>query len=109
MDLPGLPVDFQAEAAYKWSFVLQQRGFAGGDRGGYGIQQSTAVGPGKCGTLGQWWALLGVRSLLDLGELLEAGGDAEEARRVYRKLVAYNLPGQNLAQSRADRIRISEE
>jgi hypothetical protein len=49
------------------------------------------------------------RALLELGTLLENDGELAEARRVYRKMVAYNLPGRNLAQSRADRLPVVEE
>ena len=41
--------------------------------------------------------------------LLERGGELAEARRLYRKMVAYNLPGRNLAQSRAERLPVVEE
>ena len=48
-------------------------------------------------------------SLLELGTQLEQEGELAEARRVYRKMVAYNLPGRTLAQSRADRLPVAEQ
>ena len=49
------------------------------------------------------------RVLLELGEHLEESGELAEARRVYRKVVAYDLPGRNLAQSRANQLLMVEE
>ena len=110
MDLPGLPVDFQAEAAYKWAFVLQRRGLPDKAIEVFTLLSSRLLldpeNAVRLGNGGRYWVS---RAMLDLGRLLEESGEAEEARRVYRKVLAYNLPGQNLAQSRADRIRISEE
>jgi len=42
--------------------------------------------------------------MLKLGELLEAEEALQEARRVYRTMIAYNLPGGHIAISRADRL-----
>lgn len=110
VDLPGLPVDFQAEAAYKWAFALERRDLSAKAievltyiSGRLLLDPENAV---RLGNGGRYWVS---RAMLDLGRLLEESGETEEARRVYRKMLAYNLPGQNLAQSRADRIRISEE
>lgn len=110
LDLPGLPVDFQAEAAYKWAFVLERRGLPEQAIEVLTILSSRLLlnpeNAVRLGSGGRYWVS---RAMLNLGQLLEESGDAEEARRVYRKILAYNLPGQNLAQARADRIRISEE
>ena len=91
-------------------FCLTATWFSGaGDGGGYLFSSRLLLEPENSvhlGSGGRYWVS---RAMLDLGQLLEGARDAEEARRVYRKLIAYNLPGQNLAQSRVDRIRISEE
>ena len=60
----------------------------------------------RLGVTGRYWMS---RTLLELGTRLEAQGQLAEARRVYRKMVAYNLPGRTLAQSRADRLPVVEE
>ena len=53
------------------------------------------------GAAGRYWI---ARSMLKLGQLLEEEEALEEARRVYRKLIAYNLPGRHIAISRVDRL-----
>lgn len=109
MDLPALEVDFQAEAAYKWAFVLQERDLPDEAMDVFASRSLLLLDPENAVQLGQGGRYWVSRAILDLGRLLEESGEAEEARRVYRKILAFNLPGQNLAQSRADRIRISEE
>lgn len=110
MDLPGLPVDVQAEAAYKWAFALQQRGLDEAAVEVYSLLSSRflldADNVVRLGPTGRYWVS---RAMLDLGELLQAQGDANEARRVYRKMIAYNLPGKTMAQVRADRIQVADE
>jgi hypothetical protein len=54
-------------------------------------------------TTGRYWA---ARTLLELGERLNASGEFEEAKTIYRKLIAYNLPGRGLAQARINSIQI---
>lgn len=109
IDVPNLPADFQAEAAYKLSFVMTKRGADEDARkvltslvARMLLDSEKAV---RLNEAGRYWLS---RGLLDLGELLEAAGEPAEARRVYRKVLAYNLPGQNLAQSRADRLQVVE-
>ena len=110
IDLPSLPVDFQAEVGYKWGFALMQR--AAYDEaqkvftlilGRFLLEGEAAT---RLGATGRYWMS---RALLELGALLEGSGELAEARRLYRKMVAYNLPGRNLAQSRADRLPVVAE
>ena len=55
----------------------------------------------QIGESGRYWMS---RCLFELGDLLEYGNEFAEARRVYRKIIAYSLPGRRLAQSRADAL-----
>ncbi|ADE55458.1 tetratricopeptide repeat protein [Coraliomargarita akajimensis] len=110
LDLPGLPLDVQAEAAYKWAFALQRREMWDAAQEVYGLLSDrfllNAENVVQLGPTGRYWVS---RAMLDLGELLQNNGDAEEARRVYRKIIAYNLPGKTMAQMRSDRIQVSDE
>ena len=105
LDLPNLPVDFQAEASYKWAFTLskaeaperaQEVLSLSVDRFLLDGAQAAILGPA-----GRYWV---ARSLLLLGDLLEQSDSTEEARRVYRKMIDYNLPGRHIALSRVDQI-----
>lgn len=107
MDLPNLPVDFQAEVAYKWAFILDRRGIpedaetvrtVAASR--LLLNQENAL---QLAEAGRYWM---ARVLLDLGQQLEKQGDAAEARRIYRKILAYNLPGQNFARERANSLEV---
>ena len=108
MNMPNLPIDFQAEVGYKWGFALMQREAV--DEAQvvfmliYGLldgEDATRLGPP-----GRYWMS---RALLELGTRLEESGELAEARNVYLQMVAYNLPGRNLAKSRADRLPVVEE
>lgn len=110
MDVTGLPVDYQAEVACKWAFILEKRSLP--ERAESVrllavsrllLDQENAL---RLGESGRYWM---ARALLDLGSRLESRGDSVEARRVYRKILAYNLPGQNLARQRSDRLEVSGE
>ncbi len=101
MDMPNLPIDFQAEAGYKWGFALQQREESEKATevlslliGRLLLESSTAS---KLGTTGRYWIS---RSLLDLGQLHELSGRSDEARLIYQKILAFNLPGRNLAEGK---------
>ena len=110
MDMPNLPIDFQAEVGYKWGFSLLQRGALAEAQKIFTLISSKFLLDGenatRLGRTGRYWMS---RALLELGAGLEASGELAEARRVYRKMVAYNLPGRNLAQSRANRLPVIEE
>ncbi len=105
IDIPNLPVDFQVEAGYKWGFALAKQG----DREGAGRVFALMAGrflldrtvADRMGAAGRYW--MG-RCMLEHGSLLAADGERAEARRIYRKMVAYNLPGRNLAQARVEAL-----
>ncbi len=110
IDIPNLPVDFQAEAGYKWGFVLSRRNEPEKAKEVFMLISSRILLDSEqaalLGASGRYWMS---RSLLALGELLESEGEIAEAKRVYRKMVAFNLPGRNLAQVRADGLQVVEE
>jgi len=110
IDLPNLPIDFQAEVGYKWGFALLQHEAFDQAQVVFTLIASRFLLDGenaiRLGVTGRYWMS---RTLLELGAGLEAQGQLAEARRVYRKMVAYNLPGRTLAQTRADRLPVVEE
>ena len=110
IDMPNLPNDFQAEVGYKWGFALMQRAAFDEAQVLFTLISSRFLLDGenatRLGATGRYWMS---RALLELGARLEESGELAEARRVYRKMVAYNLPGRNLAKSRADRLPVVEE
>ncbi len=110
MDIPNLPVDFQAEVGFKWGFALMKRDLPEQAKEVFLListsflldsEQVVQLGPS-----GRYWMS---RALLSLGRILEASDELVEARRVYRKMVAFNLPGRNLALDRANTIQVVEE
>lgn len=102
LDLPNLPLDFQTEAAYKWAFALLKSGATEQAKEvlslSVSLDGSEAV---ELGASGRYWL---ARSMLKLGEMLEEEDSLQEARILYRQMVAYNLPGRNIAISRVDRL-----
>ncbi|WPJ98005.1 hypothetical protein SH580_09840 [Coraliomargarita algicola] len=105
LDLPNLPLDFQAEAAHKWAFALIKRNSIEQAKEVLSLSVSRFLLEGQkaeeLGAAGRYWV---ARSMLQLGEILEGEGGVVEARRVYRQLIAYDLPGRHIAISRADRL-----
>lgn len=110
IDSPNLPIDVQAEVGYKWGFALLQRDATDQARHVFTLmvgrlllddEEVTALG-----VTGRYWMS---RTLLELGTELEQQGELAEARRLYQKMVAYDLPGRTLAQSRANRLVIAGE
>lgn len=108
IDIKNLPVDFQIEVGFKWGFALQQSGARKRAQEAFSLIYSRFLldDETQIGVTGRYWMS---RLLLELGSCLEADGELVEARRIYRKMVAYNLPGRNLAQSRANRLLVIEE
>jgi len=108
IDIPDLPAEFQVEVSFKWGFTLQQLGAEEEAQRVYSMVSSRFLldDQSQLGPTGRYWLS---RVLLELGTQLEKDGALAEARRVYRKIVAYNLPGRNLAQSRTNRLLIIEE
>ena len=105
LDLPNLPLDFQAEAAHKWAFALIKAESIPEAKEVLSLSVSRFLLDGnqaaQLGAAGRYWV---ARSMLALGDILEKENALVEARRVYRKLIAYNLPGRHIAISRADRL-----
>ena len=60
-----------------------------------------ATSSNQLGVTGRYWVS---RALLDLGTLLEETGSLLEARKIYLKLQAYNLPGRKLAENRISNL-----
>lgn len=108
LDIPNLPIDFQVEVGFKWGFALQQSGAKKEAQEAFAliVSQFLLEDETQLGPTGRYWMS---RLLLELGSSLEKQGELTEARRIYRKMVAYNLPGRNLAQSRANRLLVIEE
>ncbi len=105
MDLPNVPIDFMMEIAYKWAFALNASGRSFEARKVYFMSIEryllTAISSDPLGVTGRYWAS---RALLDLGALLEKDGSLLEARKIYLKLQAYNLPGRKLAENRISNL-----
>ena len=105
LDLPNLPLDFQCEASYKWAFALIKMQSTADAKEVLSLSVSRFLlddqQAADLGAAGRYWI---ARSMLKLGQLLEEEEALEEARRVYRKLIAYNLPGRHIAISRVDRL-----
>jgi TolA-binding protein len=109
IDTPDLPADFQVEAGYKWGAIMQRQREAQEAKLIYGLMtgrfllnEENAL---SLGAVGKYWLS---RTVLDLGSLLEAEDKFDEAKRLYRKMVAFNLPGRSLAQARVDRLQLLE-
>ena len=105
VDLPNLPLDFQAEAAYKWAFALLKSDAREKAKEVFALSVSRFLPSGQesadLGASGRYWV---ARSMLQLGEIFEKEDKLAEARSVYRKVIAYNLPGRHIAISRVDRL-----
>ena len=105
MDLPNVPVDFMMEIAYKWAFALNASGRSSEASEVYFMSiERYLLNPilsDQLGVTGRYWAS---RALLDLGTLLEETGSLLEARKIYLKLQAYNLPGRKLAENRISNL-----
>ena len=108
LDMPNLPIDFQVEIGFKWGFALQQIGELEKAQEAFALVSGRFLldGDTQIGPTGLYWMS---RVLFELGKHLEDKGELAEARRLYRKMVAYNLPGRNLAQSRANRLLVIEK
>ena len=98
LDLPNLPLDFQAEAAQKWAFALFKSGSIEKAKEVFWLSADRFIGDGEkavaLGAAGRYWL---ARSMLQLGEIFEEQDNLAEARKVYRQVIAYNLPGRHIA------------
>ncbi|WP_146209200.1 tetratricopeptide repeat protein [Coraliomargarita sinensis] len=109
VDRPDLPVEVQIEAGYKWgSILLRNEDFASA-KTVYGLVASRYLfdseNAAALTSVGRYWLS---RTIFSLGDLLEEGGEAAEAVKLYRKLVAFNLPGRSLALSRISQLQLAE-
>lgn len=106
--LPNLPLDFQVEIGFKWGFALRQSGAKENAKKVFALISSRYLLDDEISLdiTGRYWMS---RVLLELGDYLVEDGEIAEAQKIYRKIVAYNLPGRNLAQSRANRLLVIEE
>lgn len=99
------PMSFRSEAAYKQGVALRRMGKPSEAEKVYfrdveivllkELQKNRQ--DGKELASGRYWL---ARSLLDLGEMLEAGDRTRQAVSVYQKILAYGLPGGQLALGR---------
>ncbi|MFW6217827.1 MAG: tetratricopeptide repeat protein, partial [Verrucomicrobiota bacterium] len=105
LDLPNLPVALQIEAGYKLGFAFAKREQSEQAKEAFVLMYTRFLEdperPDDLDATGRYWMS---RILLELGELYEREGNAVEAKRIYRQIVAYNLPGRDLAQSRSRSI-----
>lgn len=106
VDQPDLPVEVQIEAGYKWGRILmrnndfnQAKTVFGLIAGRYLLDASNATGHTS---IGRYWLS---RTIFSLCDLLEGEAAFAEAEKLYRKLVAFNLPGRNLALSRISQLQ----
>jgi tetratricopeptide (TPR) repeat protein len=101
IDLPNLPFAVQVEIGYKWGFALVQRGAISEAIEVYSMMmgrfllESERVN--ELGSPGRYWIS---RILLELGTALESQAKIADARQVYRKMIAYDLLGSQIAQSK---------
>ena len=105
LDLPNLPLDFRAEASYKWAFALGREGRIA-DAKDVLILTVGNLQPGPAqlenlGAPGRYWL---ARCMLYLGEIFEEEFAANEAKTIYRAMLENNLPGRNIALSRIDQL-----
>jgi tetratricopeptide (TPR) repeat protein len=99
-----VPVDFRAEASFKWAFNLDKQGDTSRATDAYWVAinrflASDASSP--MGARGRYWIS---RCAVELGQLLESAKRYSEARRVYTIMLTSNLPGRALAQARLNRL-----
>lgn len=100
-DLPGLPEALRVEVGYKLALVLQRSGL--GERALTTLTQLTAeylLNPQKVRDLGEVGSYWLSRAVIELGSMLETSGRPLEAQRLYRKIIALNLPGRRIVSER---------
>ncbi|MFU8847398.1 MAG: tetratricopeptide repeat protein [Opitutales bacterium] len=106
LDQSDLPVEVQIEAGYKWGRILARRGESSEAKTVLGLVVSRylfdAGNAPVLSSVGRYWLS---RSIFSLCDLLEAEGELAEAERLYRKLVAFNLPGRSFALSRIGQLQ----
>jgi outer membrane protein assembly factor BamD (BamD/ComL family) len=104
MERQDVPVDFRAEASFKWAYNLAKGGDTSRAIDAYwlGINRFLKDDTGaSMGARGRYWV---ARSAVELGQLLELANRFDEARRIYRIMLSSNLPGRALAHARLKRL-----
>jgi len=106
VDQPDLPLEVQIEAAYKWGRILLRNNEYSQAKTVLGLTTSRYLLDSTYATsltgIGRYWLS---RAIFALGGLLEREGDPQEAVKLYRKLVAFNLPGRSLALARITQLQ----
>mgnify|MGYP005858395127 CR=1 FL=1 len=101
LDLPNLSEALQVEVSYKLGLVLGRGDSSAQAREVFTLTVAAyLLGTDRMedlGPLGQYWLS---RTVLELGAILALEGEREEARRLYRKMIAFNLPGRSIALER---------
>ena len=109
VDRPDLPVEVQIESAYKWGQILMRNQNPEEAREIYSlITGRYLLDPLNATSLNQISRYWLSRTIFSLCDLLEEESDFAEAVKLYRKLVAFNLPGRNLALARAEQMQALE-
>ena len=101
LDLPELSDALRAEASHKWGMTLLTREAVDEARqvfteivSRFLVESERAA---EMNGVGQYWLS---RSVFALGEILERDGEADEARRLYRLMIALNMPGRTISAKR---------
>lgn len=109
VDRPDLPAEVQIEAGYKWGSILSRSEELSEARtvyvlvtGRYLLDPQNAA---ALKSVGRYWLS---RTIFSLCDILESEGDSDEAEKLYRKLVAFDLPGRSIALSRISQLQLAE-
>jgi len=109
VDRPDVPKEVRIEAGYKWGNILSKSDDSAAARTAYSLVAGRyLLDPQNAAELtqvGRYWLS---RTLFTLCSLLEGDGATAEAIKLYRKLIAYNLPGRSLALSRITQLQLAE-
>jgi tetratricopeptide (TPR) repeat protein len=104
MERQDVPVDFRAEASFKWSYNIAKAGDTSRAIDAYWLTLNRFLKDdtgASMGARGRYWV---ARSAVELGQLLELANRFDEARRVYNIMLSSNLPGRALATARLKRL-----
>ncbi|MGB0743141.1 MAG: tetratricopeptide repeat protein [Opitutales bacterium] len=109
VDRPDLPAEVKIEAGFKWGNILARTEEPGEAKTIFGLMTGRyLLEPGNAASLssvGRYWLS---RTIFSLCEILESDGEVDEAENLYRKLVAFNLPGRGIALSRINQLQLAE-
>ena len=98
LDLPNLPEEFQLEVRYKLAFILSKINQTGGaNKVILSIIDDfidSDLRTDNFSPIESYWI---ARSLFLLCDHLNADNQVEESKKIYRMIIAYNLPGYELA------------